>query len=55
MKKKPRTPARILSDIMYEDARGLHPLHLCKCGELPARGKKCLFCLREELREVTRK
>ncbi len=52
MKKQPRTRREIEADIRYEDSRGIHTWHNCKCGMLPRRGKKCLWCLKDELREL---
>ena len=49
---------RLLADIKYEEADGVHTFHLCHCtthnisNGYSARGSKCASCLREEIERI---
>ena len=44
-----RTQEKILSELRYEEAEGVHTFTMCPCGRAGSRRYKCVICLREEL------
>ncbi len=49
---KRKTKKWILSDIAYEEAKGVHTYHLCSyCKKNQTRSGKCAECLKKDLTE----
>lgn len=48
-----RTKEWVESCIKYEEHKGVHTYHQCRCGRMRTRAGKCVLCLKEELKEVS--
>ena len=40
------------SELRYEQHKGVHTIHQCKCGRSGCRSNMCILCWEEEIRKL---